>query len=52
VTAQITIGRDQIRFAYSKEAGKYYVQSSRSAQWFAVESWNAANVLKRKKEIL
>jgi hypothetical protein len=52
VTAQITVGGEQVRFAYSKEAGKYFVQHSRSAQWFVVESWNAANVLKRKRELL
>jgi hypothetical protein len=52
VTAQITVGGEQVRFAYSKDAGKYYVQTSRSAQWFIVESWNAANVLKRKRELL
>jgi hypothetical protein len=51
-TTQITVGGEQVRFAFSKNAGKYFVQTSRSAQWFAVESWNAANVLKRKKEIL
>ncbi len=52
VTAQITFGGEQVRFAYRKETGKYLVQDSSSPQWFVLESWRANDVLKRKKDLL
>ncbi|MGA9115541.1 MAG: DUF4340 domain-containing protein [Bacteroidota bacterium] len=36
----------QIRFHPDAASGIYFVQSSRSAQWFGVQSWRAEQVLK------
>ena len=52
VMAQISIGSDQIRFAYDKTAKKYYVQTSDASQWFIIEPWKANQILKRKKDFL
>jgi len=52
ITAQISYAGHQIRFAFSKPLGKYYVQTSSSPQWFVMETWRANNFLKRKKDLL
>lgn len=52
IMAQISIGADQIRFAYDSAAKKYYVQTSDAQQWFIVEPWKANQILKRKKDFL
>ncbi len=52
ITALITIGETQLRFAYDKEQKKYFVQSSASPQWYVLESWTAGNVLKRKQDLM
>lgn len=41
----------QLRF-YKRTDGKYYVQSSASPQWFAVQEWKAGQVVKRKKDFV
>jgi hypothetical protein len=41
----------QIRF-YTKDSGKYYVQTSQSPQWFELQTWRATQVIKRKKDFL
>lgn len=52
MTAQISIGRTQLRFAIQKATGKYIVQSSTSAQRYVLEPWRANQVLLRKKDLL
>jgi hypothetical protein len=42
----------QIRFMFDTVLKKYYVQSSRSSQWFVVEPWRADPLLKREKDLL
>ncbi|MGB2866898.1 MAG: DUF4340 domain-containing protein [Bacteroidota bacterium] len=50
--AQISFNGNQIRFAFKKEKGKYYVQSGSSPQWYVLESWKATQLLKRKKDLI
>jgi hypothetical protein len=50
-TVMIGVEGTQIRF-YTKDAGKYYVQTSQSPQWFELQSWRAGQVIKRKKDFL
>jgi hypothetical protein len=52
ITAAITYADVQIRFSYNRTTNKYTVQSSNSPQWFVVEPGKAAQILKRKKEII
>ncbi len=52
LTASLEVEGTQIRFHYNKDADKYYVQTSRSSQWFEIHSWKARPVLKRKKDFL
>jgi len=52
LTATIDVLGSQIRFYYNKDASKYYVQTSGSAQWFEIQPWRASQVLKRKKDFL
>ncbi|MBI4429363.1 MAG: DUF4340 domain-containing protein [Ignavibacteriales bacterium] len=52
VSAQIAYNDIQLRFAFSKPTGKFYVQSSASSQWFVMETWRAEQLLKRKKELV
>ncbi|MBI2618859.1 MAG: DUF4340 domain-containing protein [Ignavibacteriales bacterium] len=52
ISAQISYNDIQLRFAFSKPAGKYFVQSSASPQWFVMEQWRAQQLLKRKKELV
>jgi hypothetical protein len=40
----------QIRLCEGKTTGTYLVQTSQSPQWYEVQGWRAAQVLKRKKE--
>lgn len=40
----------QIRFCEGKTTGTYLVQTSQSPQWYEVQGWRAAQVLKRKKD--
>lgn len=51
LTAVISYGGVQVRFSEVKGEGKYWVQSSTSPQWFEMQSWNANQVLKRKKDL-
>ena len=50
--AQISCDGNQLRFAFKKETGKYYVQSGSSPQWYILESWKASQILKRKKDLI
>jgi len=52
IQAVVTIGEDQIRFAFDKNANKYYVQTSTAPQWFVIEPWKANQILKRKKDLV
>ena len=52
ISTLISYGGVQLRFAFSKPAGKYYVQSSASPQWFVMEPWRANPLVKRKKELV
>jgi len=52
VNAQISVAGQQIRFAYRKDINKYFVQTSRSSQWFVAEPWTASQILKRKKDLI
>lgn len=49
--AVIQIPGTQIRFFQPKGGTKFLVQTSVSPQWYEVESWRAAEVLKRKKDL-
>lgn len=51
LAAIIELDGTQIRF-YRKDDTKYLVQTSQSPQWFEVQSWRTASLLKRKKELL
>ena len=51
LTTIIEVAGTQIRF-YKKDDAKFLVQTSQSPQWFEMQSWRAANLLKRKKELL
>jgi hypothetical protein len=51
-TAMIEVEGTQLRFYPTKDSGKYYVQTSQSPQWFELQSWKAAQLLKRKKDFL
>lgn len=48
----ISYGGGQVRFAEVKGERKYQVQSSASPQWYEMQSWNADQVFKRKKDLL
>ena len=52
VTAQISFGGNQIRFAFKKETEKFFVQTGLSPQWYVIESWKATQLLKRKKDLI
>jgi hypothetical protein len=52
LTGSFEVEGTQIRFYYNSDADKYYVQDSRSSQWFEISSWKASQVLKRKKDFL
>jgi Domain of unknown function (DUF4340) len=52
ISAMIAYGGAQLRFSFDKTLNKYYVQSSRSPQWFVLEQWKANQILKRKKDII
>jgi hypothetical protein len=49
--ATIQILGTQIRFYQPKGNTRFLVQTSSSPQWYEVESWRAAEVLKRKKDL-
>jgi hypothetical protein len=51
LTAAIEMQGVQLRL-YKRMDGKYYVRSSSSPQWFAIQEWKAGQVLKRKKDFL
>lgn len=51
LSATIEVGGTELRF-YKRTDAKYYVQSSASPQWFAVQEWKVNNLLKRKKDFL
>lgn len=51
LTATIDIEGSQVRF-YKKDDTKYLVQTSGSPQWFEMQAWRTASVLKRKKDLL
>jgi hypothetical protein len=48
----ISYANVQIQFAFDKLSGKYIVQASNAPQHYVMESWQAQQVLKRKKELL
>jgi hypothetical protein len=50
LTAAIETQGSQLRF-FKRTDNKYYVQSSGSSQWFAIQEWKANQLLKRKKEL-
>jgi hypothetical protein len=50
--AVIEVEGVQIRFYAAKDGGKYSIQTSAAPQWFEVQGWRAAEVLKRKKDFL
>jgi hypothetical protein len=50
--AMIEVEGTQLRFYFNKDASKYFVQSSRSPQWFEIQSWRATQILKRKKDFV
>jgi hypothetical protein len=50
--ASISFAGTLIRFFLPKGADKYLVHSSSSSQWYRIESWRAAQVLKRKKDLV
>lgn len=52
ITTLISYSGGQVRFAEKKGEDKYLVQSSASPQWFEMQSWNANQVLKRKKDLV
>lgn len=52
LTAVLEVAGTQIRFHWNKEGSWYYVQSSQSPQLFKVQSWKAAQIVKRKKEFV
>jgi hypothetical protein len=51
LSAMIDAGGTQLRF-YKRTDSKYYVQSSASPQWYAVQEWKANSLLKRKKDLV
>jgi len=52
LTCVLEIEGTQIRFHFSKAGNKYFVQTSRSPQWFEVQNWRATQILKHKKDFL
>jgi hypothetical protein len=48
--ALIDVDGTQIRFCQGESAGTYLVQTSRSPQWYEIQGWRAAQVLKRMKD--
>jgi hypothetical protein len=51
-TGSVEVEGTQIRYHFNKDSDKYYVQTSRSSQWFEINSWKAKQILKRKKAFL
>jgi hypothetical protein len=51
VMAVVEVEGTQIRFRYSKEIGRYYVETSVSPQLYIMSSWRAMQILKRKSEL-
>jgi hypothetical protein len=52
ISASITVAGQQLRFAREPNGTRWWVQSSAGPQWYAVESWRADQILKRKKDLL
>ena len=52
LTAAIEVNGIQLRFYATKDATKYFVQSSDSPQWYVLQQWRVTQLLKRKKEFL
>ncbi|MFN0158289.1 MAG: DUF4340 domain-containing protein [Bacteroidota bacterium] len=50
--ATIVVDGVQIRFHHENEAASYFVQTSRSPQWFSVQQWRVNQVLKRKRDFV
>jgi hypothetical protein len=50
--AVVNVDGTEIRFHLNKDTGSYAVQTSRDPQWFSIQSWRAAQILKRKKDFL
>jgi len=50
--ATILYASVQVQFAFDKNSGKYIVQAANSPQHYLMESWQASQVLKRKKDFL
>jgi len=50
--AVIEVEGTQIRLYAGKDGGKYIVQSSSGPQWYEIQGWRAAQILKRKKDFL
>lgn len=50
--AAITFAGTSLRFFLPPGSDKYLVQPSGSPQWYQLESWRSAQVLKRKKDLL
>lgn len=51
LTVAIETQGTQLRF-YKRADNKYYVQSSATPQWFAVQEWKANQFVKRKKDFV
>ncbi|HXX63963.1 MAG TPA: DUF4340 domain-containing protein [Bacteroidota bacterium] len=52
LTVQIELAGVQLRLFWKKEGDRYYVQSSASPQLFEIYSWRAAQIIKRKKDLI
>jgi hypothetical protein len=52
LTAAIEVNGIQLRFYATKDATKYFVQTSESPQWYVLQQWRVTQLLKRKKEFL
>jgi hypothetical protein len=52
LSASITVAGQQLRFAREPNGTRWWVQSSAGPQWYAVESWRADQILKRRKDLL
>ncbi|MEK6650212.1 MAG: DUF4340 domain-containing protein [Bacteroidota bacterium] len=52
VVAIVTVVGQQLRFSRETGGTRYLVQTSAAPQWYALESWRADQLLKRKKDLL
>jgi hypothetical protein len=52
ISAMLRYSGQELRFAKPKDRESYYVQSSSSPQWYELQSWRAAQLLKRKNDLV